>query len=153
MSFFQSTVTVCCLLALCATCYGAEKPHLKLYYQGVEANKAGRLDEALGYYDKALALKPDAAGIYYVRGRVYETKGELDRALRDFSKAVQLKPGYAEAYNHRGVAYVGKKLYPQALADFNKACQLGLQNGCANAQRLSAPAPQPGSGAAKSSWP
>lgn len=153
MSLSKSAVAACALLAFCATCYGAEeKPHLKLYYKGVEANKAGRLDEAISYYDRALALKPDAAGLYYVRGRVYETKGELDRALADFGKAVQLKPRYAEAYNHRGVTYIGKKSPARALADFNKACELGLADGCANARRLSAPSPAP-AGAARGSWP
>lgn len=138
MGLVRGTVCGICLLSLCSSAVAADKEYLKVYQMGVEANKKGKLDEAISHYSRAITLKPNAAGLYYVRGRAYQGKGELDAAIGDFNKAVALKPGYAEAYNHRGVTYIGKKLEKNALDDFKKACELGLKDGCANAQKLKA---------------
>jgi tetratricopeptide (TPR) repeat protein len=147
MKLLKGTVCGICLLSLCATAGAAEKEHLKLYRQGVEANKKGNLDEAIRYYSKSIALKPGAAGLYYVRGRAYQGKGNFDTAIADFNRAVALKPRYAEAYNHRGVTYIGKGMDKEALADFKKACGLGLQDGCANTLKLDRTAGKPERGA------
>jgi tetratricopeptide (TPR) repeat protein len=134
----QVRIIICfiCLLAIVVRAEAAEKEYEKLYKQGAAANKKGALDEAIRFYNKAMALKPDSPGLFYVRGRALSQKGEYDRAIADFSKAVALKPNYAEAYNHRGVNYIGKGDMPKALTDFKKACQLGSSNGCANVNKF-----------------
>ena len=137
MKLVKGIAGLICLICWCGTARAAEPQPQKFYRLGVEANKQGKLDEAIRYYSKAIALKPGTAPLYYVRGRAYKQRGDLDKAIADFSRAIALKPGYAEAYNHRGVAYVGKKTDNNALADFKKACALGLPDGCANAKKLS----------------
>jgi tetratricopeptide (TPR) repeat protein len=121
---------------LCFQTIAAEKEYVKLYNQGVVANKKGDFAEAIRYYSKAIALKPDSAELFYVRGRAYVEKEQYDYAISDFTRAITLKPAYAEAYNHRGVTYIGKGQKPQAMSDFKKACELGYKFGCANADKF-----------------
>jgi len=120
----------------CVQATAAEKEYVKLYKQGIAANKKGDLDEAIRFYSRAISLKTDSSALYYVRGRAYSQNGQYDKAVSDLTRAITLKPGYAEAYNHRGVTCIGKGDKQKALADFRKACELGSKNGCANVDKF-----------------
>ncbi len=76
-----------------------------------------RLVEAIGDFDKAIALKPDFAAAYNNRGAAYLKAGRLDEAIRDFSRAIELQPDYADAFANRAAAYSQNGQYEQALAD------------------------------------
>lgn len=136
MSFLRATVCAMCLLFICGPAAAAEKEYQKLYKLGVEANKKGNFDEAIRYYSKAIAGKPDSADLYFVRGRAFRQSSQLDSAINDFTKAISLRPSHAEAYNQRGVTYIGKGDNRKALADFKKACELGNGDACANVKKL-----------------
>lgn len=136
MFFFKAIIVGLCFISICDYAAAAGKEYEKLYKQGVQANKSGKLDEAIRFYSKAISIKADAPGLYFVRGRAYEQKKELDQAISDFNRAIAIKPGYADAYNHRGVTYIGKGAEKNAAADFKKACELGSKDGCANALKL-----------------
>ncbi len=114
----------------------AKEDVMKIYQQGVAANKKGDLDEAIRCYSKAISLKPDSADLFFVRGRAYKQKDQYDKAVSDLTRAIALNPRYAEAYNHRGVTYIGKGEKQKAMADFRKACELGSRDGCANVGKL-----------------
>ena len=45
----------------------------------------GMTPAAIGEYKKAIAQKPDAAGLHYALGTVYREAGRLDEALAEFS--------------------------------------------------------------------
>jgi len=124
------------VFGICIQATAAEKEYVKLYKQGVAANKKGDLDEAIRCYSKALSLKSDSYGLYFVRGRAYRQKDQYDKSVSDLTRAISLKPSYAEAYNHRGVAFIGKGEKQKAIADFKKACELGSKDGCANVEKL-----------------
>jgi tetratricopeptide (TPR) repeat protein len=125
------------IFGLCGPAAAAAKEDaMKLYRQGVAANKKGELDEAIRCYSKAISLKSDSAALFFVRGRAYRQKDQYDNAVSDFTRAIVLNPRYAEAYNHRGVTYIGKGEQQKAMADFKKACDLGYKDGCANIQKL-----------------
>lgn len=132
--YWLVVVMVFCAATVCA---GQQKGDYKeLYKRGVESNKQGKIKEAIGYYTKALALKPDSPELYFVRGRAYLQNDQLKESADDLSRAVKLKSGFAEAYNQRGVTYIGLGKQQEALADFNKACGLGLQDGCRNVKKF-----------------
>lgn len=130
-------VIVVLLLCVTPVLAGQSKGDYKeLYRRGVESNKQGKIKEAIGYYTRALALKPDSPELYYVRGRAYRQNDQLKEAADDLSRSVKLKPAYAEAYNQRGVTYIGLGKQQEALVDFNKACGLGYQDGCRNVKKF-----------------
>jgi tetratricopeptide (TPR) repeat protein len=137
MILFRIAVTTALLVVLGGHAVAAGgNDYKELYQRGVELNKKGEFEEAVKYYSKAIALKPDSAPIYFVRGRAYMQMEMASEAIGDFSKAVALKPDYAEAYNLRGVTYLGKGQLKPAEADYRKACGLGLKDACENLKKL-----------------
>jgi tetratricopeptide (TPR) repeat protein len=73
-----------------------------------------------------LEEKCGAAG-YLNRGKIDQAKGDYDSALAHFNQALLLDPNYAEAYDNRGEAYAGKGEYTRAIADYNEALRLDLK--------------------------
>jgi tetratricopeptide (TPR) repeat protein len=55
--------------------------------QGTTYDGQQLYDKAIAEFDAAIALKPDQARPYYMRGMVYVHQGKPDQALLDFDKA------------------------------------------------------------------
>jgi tetratricopeptide (TPR) repeat protein len=82
------------------------------------------LDIALGDYNEAIRLNPNAAQMFNNRGRVWAAKQEYDKAIADYNEAIRLDPKYALAYYNHGVASAAKQEYDKAITDFNEAIRL-----------------------------
>ncbi len=78
----------------------AEQSHI----QGIEHYRAGRFDEALAAYDRALALQPDYPACLNSKGFVLQDLDRMDEALACFEKAVALAPEMAMARLNLGMA-------------------------------------------------
>ncbi len=106
----------------------SEQQALDLAARGEAAQRAGRLDEAIALYSRAIASGSlgltDLAGLYSNRGSAYKQKGRLEKALADYDRAIGLDPRLFIAYNNRGQLHHQRGDYPRALADFAKAIQL-----------------------------
>jgi tetratricopeptide (TPR) repeat protein len=50
---------------------------------------------AINEYKKAIAQKPDAAGLHYALGTLYREGGRLDEALAEFQEELKISPGDA----------------------------------------------------------
>lgn len=85
---------------------------------------ADRFEEAVGAFDRALALAAPAPYIYNGRGLAKTKAGRPGDALPDFDRAVELNPRYAWAYNNRGIAHAAAGNLKQAADDFKKAFEL-----------------------------
>src|SRR3990167_1447222 len=84
----------------------------------------GEYDKAIKAFTSAIALNPNYATAYEVRGLAYREKGQYDRAIEDYNKAIQINPDYPFAYTDRGCAYYEKGQYDRAIDDYNKAIQI-----------------------------
>lgn len=102
------------------------------FYLGV-AHQLGSppaLEDAVAYYDAALALRPDHLLARYNRGLALLHRGQpgdIDRAVSDLSRVIDQNPSYLPAYVGRGVAYFyrGKPGDEDAaLADFSHVIQI-----------------------------
>lgn len=132
----KEVLVAAALILACVTGAFAGEQYKQFYDKGVELNKKGDFKGAIASYTKAIALKKDAAFLYYVRGRAYKQDGQYEQAMADLTNALTLDPKYAEAYNHRGALYVGYGKKELALADFRKACDLKNEGGCTNFRKL-----------------
>lgn len=83
-----------------------------------------RFEEAVDFYDKGLALKPDYAFGWYNKGNsLYDLKRYYE-AITHFDKAINLKPDYPEAWVNKGVTLHDLKRYEEAIAHYDKALNL-----------------------------
>ncbi len=92
------------------------------------AATAGRAEEAIGLFTKALASIDlsvnDRAEALTTRGNIRDDLGRSELALADYDAAIALKSDYYWAYYNRGVLHVKRGEYPQAFADYEKSIAL-----------------------------
>jgi tetratricopeptide (TPR) repeat protein len=65
-----------------------------------------RIKEALGYANRAIALKPDQPDFLDTRGMVYLVGDQPTLALEDFQRAVAIDPSSASKHFHLAQAYL-----------------------------------------------
>jgi tetratricopeptide (TPR) repeat protein len=80
--------------------------------------------EAIGYCEKAIAVKPDYAEAYMTRGGIYYHLGQADLALRDYDRAIACRPDFAEAWSNRGILHADANRLDEALSDDDRAIAL-----------------------------
>ncbi len=90
-------------------------------YFGVVAMRRKLMDEALGYFTRALALDPNLVEAYKERARTFIHLGENVRAADDLTAAADLDPADAEIFSMRGITYMNRMLYDAAVKDFTRA--------------------------------
>jgi tetratricopeptide (TPR) repeat protein len=81
----------------------------------------GRLDDALGCYDRALALDAGNSDMHYNRATALQALGRFDAALAGYDAALALNPNDPEARNNRGVALKELGRYEEALDSLDLA--------------------------------
>ena len=87
---------------------------------GATQRKLGKLDEAVGSYRQAIALKPDLAEAHNNLGITLQKLGRVDEAVTSYLEATALKTDYVDAYVNLGIAIKNVRfkssnptLYPQ----------------------------------------
>jgi tetratricopeptide (TPR) repeat protein len=106
-----------------------------------EAARAGRVDDAVALYARAIASSPDSAFLYRELAAVERQQGPTDKALEHFRKAVALEPGDARSLaqigdilDARGDVEGAMKAYADALAiEPNDALQAKVEEARARA--------------------
>ena len=78
-----------------------------------------QIPEASKYLDEAIALAPDIAQYYYVKGNVEERLGNNFNARKAFEKALELDPKLAEAYGG-----IGRLIFNNAVQILNDASMI-----------------------------
>jgi tetratricopeptide (TPR) repeat protein len=96
-----------------------------------------KLDEAIRFYTRASALRPDSPAIAYGLGMALLRKSrspvlgdkakDSKEAIDEFSKAIALKPDFLNALAERGRLYVELGRPNEALADSTRAIELGSE--------------------------
>jgi len=81
----------------------------------------GRYEEALSYYDRALALRPDIAELLSNRGSALCNLGRLDEAETSVREALRLNPDLANAHNNLGSVLLDRAHFQEAAEAYNKA--------------------------------
>ena len=94
------------------------------HHQALTQARYGFCEAAIAADTQAIALKPDYAEAYCLRGDMKEKMHDSDGAIADYNQAIALRPDYAEAYDNRGLAKQAKLDFHGALADYHQAIDL-----------------------------
>jgi stress-induced-phosphoprotein 1 len=91
--------------------------------KGNEALKAGKLQEAIDNYTKAVELEPDNAIYYSNRSAAYAQLEDFNKSAEDGQKAIELKPDWPKGYSRK--AYALSKL--GKYQEMKETCEAGLK--------------------------
>jgi serine/threonine protein kinase/tetratricopeptide (TPR) repeat protein len=86
--------------------------------------KQPRLDEAVGFYRAAVALRPQSPGAHLNLGRALADQGRHKEAEAAYREAIRLNPDYAMAYSNLGGALSDQGRHKEAEAAFREAIAL-----------------------------
>jgi tetratricopeptide (TPR) repeat protein len=75
------------------------------YNMGSIYYKLGRIDEAIGEYEAAVELKPDAMDPHFNLALAYHAKGVFDEAAREYQTALSLDKSLVKAHMGLGLIY------------------------------------------------
>jgi tetratricopeptide (TPR) repeat protein len=83
-----------------------------------------QLEKAGECADLLIALEPETAFFFVLRGRLYGEKGDSQSALADFSRALQLDPHTPEAHYNSGILMLRTQGPEAALREFDQELQI-----------------------------
>ncbi|MBU2488349.1 MAG: tetratricopeptide repeat protein [Proteobacteria bacterium] len=91
------------------------------HYLGIAYGREGKLAEAAGEYEKALAENPRFAHAHGNLGMVLWRMGQPDEALGHLEEAVKLDPGFAQGRNNLGALLADRGRLPEAVEQYRAA--------------------------------
>lgn len=86
--------------------------------------RAGRYEEAVESFTRALEIDPTGVFAYYGRGWCHELMGDLDEALKDYDLGIDMDKDYAYIYLMRGEIHQKRGDMEKAREDFGKVLQI-----------------------------
>jgi tetratricopeptide (TPR) repeat protein len=92
--------------------------------QGNSLFFAGRYEEAITFYDRAVKIEPGSHEAWYNRGVSLEELGRYEEAIASYERAVEIKPDSRKAWYHRGDSLYDLGRYKEAIASYNQALEI-----------------------------
>lgn len=88
------------------------------------AASAGRLDDAAGAYDRAIAASPDSGFLHRERAGLEQKRGNDDAALGHLRRATGIDPGDAAAFMQTGELLDARQDFAGAEAAYRRALEI-----------------------------
>ncbi|RJQ57208.1 MAG: hypothetical protein C4530_13100 [Desulfobacteraceae bacterium] len=98
----------------------------RIYYQmeALPLFKRGHYGKAVVNLDRCLALEPNFAPAYNLRGKILAVTGDYGSSERDFKQVIRLSPDMAEGFKNIGFLYLLKGDRTKAAENLSKAAAL-----------------------------
>jgi len=101
---------------------------------GIKRRQAGRLDEAITHYKKALEINPRYAEAHFNLGNAFVHVGQPKEAAAQYNQALQLHPRYPAAHANLGAALLEMGRVDEAVAHLREAIAIDPRNAAARGQ-------------------
>ena len=98
------------------------------YELGLKADRAGKYQDAVAAFQRAILLKPDFAEAYNNLGFSYYSIGENRKALEAIRHAILIDPEMGVAFSNLGNVNIALGHNKQAISLFKEALRLGLND-------------------------
>ena len=99
---------------------------LARYQTSLGGNASLQTSLALADLNRALAVDPQDALLYYNRATLYAERRDYRQAISDYDRALRIEPNLAEAWYNRGLCHIFLDDKAAAVSDLSKAGELGL---------------------------
>lgn len=90
--------------------------------------EAGRLDDAIGHFERSMELNPASAPTQYNLGYALALRGRREDAIKRFREALRLDPDYAQAHNNLAAMLQLAGQVDEALDHYRRAIALRPDN-------------------------
>jgi tetratricopeptide (TPR) repeat protein len=97
------------------------------YQQGLKYASLGELQDAIGKFDRAIAINPQYFQAYIERGNVKDAIHDYPGAIADYTMAISIDAKVAPAYYNRGTVLSQSGKHEAAIVDYKKAIALDPQ--------------------------
>mmetsp|Transcript_13785 Transcript_13785/g.20483 ORF Transcript_13785/g.20483 Transcript_13785/m.20483 type:complete len:565 (+) Transcript_13785:81-1775(+) len=102
--------------------------------KGNAAQQAGKFDEAIAFYSKAIELDGSNHVYYSNRSAAYLSKSDAENALKDAEKCIQVKPDWPKGFSRKGAALHKLKRFEEAANEYENGLKIapddaGLKRG------------------------
>jgi tetratricopeptide (TPR) repeat protein len=104
----------------------------KVLDDAIAASNAGRYDEAIAGFQKAIESNASCFACYYNVGYNYAQKKDYDNAETNYKKAIEVKADYADAYAGLASVYNAQRKFDLAAAASAKATEFSSTLGGGN---------------------
>ena len=104
----------------------------KLLDEAIAASNAGKPDEAIAGFTKAIEGNPTFFACYYNIGYNYAQKKDYANAETNYKKAIEMKADYADAYSGLASIYNAQRKFDEAAAASAKATEFSSTLGGGN---------------------
>ncbi len=91
---------------------------------GVVHALRGEYSEALGFFERVIALSPRLSSAYSNKGNVLKELGRYEESVICYDKAIALESNNHEAYSNKGNVLQEQKKYEEALINYDKSLAL-----------------------------
>jgi tetratricopeptide (TPR) repeat protein len=98
---------------------------------GKKLLEQGRVEAAIGEFQKASTIDPKYGAAQLNLGHAYERANRNDEAIDAYRKSIELEPRNFYARNNLGVLYSNKGMYDQAIVEFQDALKSDPRNAMA----------------------
>jgi tetratricopeptide (TPR) repeat protein len=92
-----------------------------MFDDALRHHQAGRIDNAVARYRRALLLNPDYAEAHNNLGVALVAQARIVEAMTHYERALALKPDYADAHNNLGNALAAQGRIHDAVAHYERA--------------------------------
>lgn len=94
------------------------------YNAGLSSYKNGDYEEAIQYFDEALAIDPKFRSAWAYKGLSLDYLGRNEEMLIAFERAVEVDPDYQEGYFYKGNALYKLGRYKEAIQEYDKSLEM-----------------------------
>ena len=104
----------------------------KILDEAIAASNAGKYDDAIAGFQKAIEAQPTCFACYYNIGYAQAQKKDYDAAEASYKKAIEHKPDYADAFAGLASIYNAQRKFDLAATASAKATELSSTLGGGN---------------------